>query len=116
MWDNSAPGSGSGLLSAPASIPMSSSMTGSTYAAPPASAASAATPLATLGGMTGAVNDVAFTCDGSRVIAAGADRSLQLWDSSTGQIRHTLTGHAAAVIGVAVGSLDAFAYSISEDR
>lgn len=40
----------------------------------------------TFTGMLGAVNDVSFTADGARLLGAGGDKSLRLWDVSTGAI------------------------------
>uniref|UniRef100_A0A7S3QY31 Autophagy-related protein 16 domain-containing protein n=1 Tax=Dunaliella tertiolecta TaxID=3047 RepID=A0A7S3QY31_DUNTE len=74
-------------------------------------------PSNTLRGMTAAVNDVAFTSDGVHVIAAGTDKSLYLWDLSTGQTRHILTGHGGPVGSVAVHPTDPrLAMSCGEDR
>ncbi|KAG2445013.1 hypothetical protein HYH02_008882 [Chlamydomonas schloesseri] len=74
-------------------------------------------PAVLLHGMTGGVNDCGFTCDAAQVLAAGADRSLHLWDATSGRPRHTLTGHGGPVTGVAPSPMDArLAVSISEDR
>ncbi|GAX77778.1 hypothetical protein CEUSTIGMA_g5221.t1 [Chlamydomonas eustigma] len=74
-------------------------------------------PQQSLQGMIGAISDVAFTCDGMQVIGAGADKSLKVWDVTSGQDRHTLTGHSAGVTGVASDPLDnRVALSCSEDR
>lgn len=32
----------------------------------------------------GAVNSVAFTCDAAQLLGAGADKSLHLWDATSG--------------------------------
>jgi WD40 repeat protein len=60
----------------------------------------------TLQGMLAAVNDVAFTADGRQLLGAGSDKSLRLWDMSTGKTRHTLTGHGNAVQCVAACPAD----------
>eukprot|EP00798_Chlamydomonas_sp_ICE-L_P015256 gene15256-21339_t len=62
-----------------------------------------------LTGMMGASNDVAFTCEGSQLLAAGSDKSLHLWDVST--------GHSSSVTAVAASPLDdRLAVSCAEDR
>ncbi|PNH08575.1 Protein tipD [Tetrabaena socialis] len=83
-----------------------------------AGAGGSAGPAISLQGMTSAVNDCAFTCDAAQVVAAGADKSLHVWDATTaGRARHTLTGHTGPVTAVAVSPLDCrLAVSISEDR
>ncbi|PNH05539.1 Protein tipD [Tetrabaena socialis] len=83
-----------------------------------AGAGGSAVPAISLQGMTSAVNDCAFTCDAAQVVAAGADKSLHVWDATTaGRARHTLTGHTGPVTAVAVSPLDCrLAVSISEDR
>ncbi|MEW5307409.1 MAG: hypothetical protein WDW36_009810 [Sanguina aurantia] len=77
----------------------------------------ASAPTQQLAGMAGAVNDVAFTSDGHQLIGAGADKSLVVWDVLSGQSRHTMTGHSAAVTGVAASPLESrLAASCSDDR
>ena len=44
--------------------------------------------------------DLAFSPDGSR-IARGATRTPRVWDTTTGQLLHQLSGHAGPVPGVA---------------
>ncbi|KAG2495946.1 hypothetical protein HYH03_005876 [Edaphochlamys debaryana] len=84
---------------------------------PGALAGAGAGPAIALSGITSAVNDCAFTCDAAQVVAAGADKSLHVWEATSGRHRHTLTGHAGAVTGVALSPLDCrLAVSISEDR
>jgi WD40 repeat protein len=50
-----------------------------------------------LQGQAGSVNALAFNRDGSRLVTAGDDRLLKLWDTATGQKVLTLRGHTKAV-------------------
>ena len=34
----------------------------------------------------GAVNEVSFTCDSRRLLGAGADKRLIVWNAATGQV------------------------------
>lgn len=52
-------------------------------------------------GHTGAVRSVAWSPDGTLVASASADRTVRLWDASTGQAVRTLAGHTDAVFSVA---------------
>lgn len=47
------------------------------------------------------VQDLAFTPDGSRLLSAGSDRTLRLWDLSSGQERLQLDGHSDVVTAMA---------------
>jgi WD40 repeat protein len=48
------------------------------------------------------VNDLAFSAEGDRLISAGADRSVRLWDVATGQELLALPGTEGPVGRVAV--------------
>src|SRR5579862_9833171 len=50
-----------------------------------------------LAGHTGAVNSVAFSPDGARLTTASEDKTARVWNTSTGELLHTLTGHDDAV-------------------
>lgn len=63
-------------------------------------------PAVVLHGMMGAVHDCAFTADGCQVVAAGADKSLHVWDATSGAARHTLTGHTGPVTTLATSPMD----------
>jgi hypothetical protein len=65
----------------------------------------------------GSVNDVAYTSDARRLLGAGGDKRLLVWNAVTGQVVHTLTGHTNAVGCVCCSPLDeASAVSAGEDR
>src|ERR1700730_7174803 len=54
-----------------------------------------------LSGHTGFVNCVAFSPDGQRLASASQDKTVKIWDVTTGKEVHTLRGHAHGVMGVA---------------
>lgn len=39
-----------------------------------------------LQGILGSVNDVSFTSDGRRLVGAGGDKRLLVWNTATGQV------------------------------
>jgi WD40 repeat protein len=53
-------------------------------------------------GHTGAVENVAFTPDGTRLVTASQDTTARVWDVATGKELVTFTGHNEAVRGLAV--------------
>ena len=55
-----------------------------------------------LQGHQSAVSSVAFSPDGKRIVSGSSDKTLRLWDATTGQsIGIPLTGHQAGVTSVA---------------
>ena len=62
-------------------------------------------PQQVLTGHTGRVNWLAFSPDGRRLISAGVDQSVRLWDVEQGMLQATLQGHRDTV-GSAIFSLD----------
>ena len=55
---------------------------------------------ATLKGHTHSVNSVSFSPDGKRIASGSQDRTIRLWDASTGEELHTLKGHTSLVLSV----------------
>lgn len=62
------------------------------------------------------MDDVAFSPDGERVLAAGRDGTLRLWDVAGEQLLRTLEGHTHRVTSVAIGPEGERALSGSHDR
>ena len=58
-------------------------------------------PVATLAGHTGAVHDIAFSADGTRLATAGGDGTIRIWDPESGAHLLTLDGHIGAIVSVA---------------
>ena len=53
-------------------------------------------------GHTSDVFEVAFTPDGKRVVSAGKDATIRIWDATTGEQLSTLKGHEGRIDGLAV--------------
>ena len=58
---------------------------------------SSGTVLRTLSGHTGAVNSVAFSSDGGRLVSASADKTARIWDVASGSVLYSLASHTTAV-------------------
>lgn len=56
----------------------------------------------TLKGHKGPVNAVCYNKSGQYCVSAGRDRSVRLWNPSTGLLLQSYNGHARDVLGVAV--------------
>ena len=63
----------------------------------------------------GAVYGVAFTRDGRSVVTCGADQTIRLWVTETGQQRFQMRGHQGAVHTVALTRDDTLAVSAGAD-
>lgn len=66
-------------------------------------------------GHTASVNCCAFAPDGAYLVSGSSDRTLRLWNCSTGAPLRALLGHAAPVSGCQVSADAALIVSVSED-
>jgi WD40 repeat protein len=82
----------------------------------PSETPSNASLLGTLTGHTDAVNRLAITPDGRKVVSASFDRTLKVWDLDSGTALQTLTGHTDAVKAVAVTPDGRWIVSGSKDQ
>ena len=57
--------------------------------------------ISTLKGHSKSVNAIAFTPDGKRVVTAGQDATIRIWNPRSGNLIATLRGHAKSVTRVA---------------
>lgn len=64
---------------------------------------------------TGRVNAVAVSSDGKRLVSAGQDKSVRIWDMQTGKELRRCDGHTASVTCVALFREGPFALTGSED-
>lgn len=62
------------------------------------------------------VADLDLSADGRRVVTAGSDRLVQVWESGTGRLISTLEGHLAQVLGVAFNTNATQVASCGADR
>src|SRR4028118_1883598 len=72
--------------------------------------------LRTLEGHSNSVNAVAVTADGKRALSGSADKTLKVWDLTTGNEQFTLKGHSDLVNAVAVTADGKRAISGSSDN
>ncbi|ORE20159.1 WD40 repeat-like protein [Rhizopus microsporus] len=70
----------------------------------------------TLKGHKGPVNDVCYNHSGQYCLSAGRDRSIRLWNPSTGLLLHTYTGHSRDALAVTASPDNAKIASGGADR
>ncbi|XTI86758.1 hypothetical protein V2W45_1509518, partial [Cenococcum geophilum] len=72
--------------------------------------------LQTLEGHSGSINSVAFSRDSTRLASASDDRTVKIWDASSGECLQTLEGHSESIHSVAFSHDSIWLASASDDR
>ena len=72
--------------------------------------------LRTLTGHTAVVSSVAISADGQTLVSGSFDKTIKVWNLSTGQEVRTLTGHIAYVYSVAISADGQTLASGSDDK
>jgi WD40 repeat protein len=70
----------------------------------------------TLEGHSHAITVTQFSPDGSNLMSASRDRTIRVWDPSTGAQLYTLEGHSASVVAVCFSPDGSRLASVSEDK
>ncbi|RMF46011.1 MAG: LysM peptidoglycan-binding domain-containing protein, partial [Bacteroidetes bacterium] len=65
---------------------------------------------------TGALKAAAFSPDGQKIVTAASDSTLRVWETSTGQLLHTLTGHKGVPYAVQWSPTGRHILSIGTDQ
>jgi tricorn protease-like protein len=69
-----------------------------------------------LSGHTNEVFRVCISSDGKQILTSSMDRTLRLWDASTGKTLHVFKGHTERVVGAALSADGKHVLSGSDDR
>lgn len=64
----------------------------------------------------GSIRAVVLTADGQRIISAGADQEIRLWDAASGECLRTLQGHFGGVNSLSLGANEEQLLSASGDK
>lgn len=67
-------------------------------------------------GHLGAVLSIAVDPNNSWFCTGSADRTIKIWDLTSGRLKHTLTGHTDYVQGLAVSSKHTKLFSVGDDE
>jgi WD40 repeat protein len=67
-------------------------------------------------GHTGIVYQAAVSKDGKRMVSAGSDRTIRVWDVNTGKQLHQITGHTGIIRSLAISPDGKRAVSGASDR
>jgi pleiotropic regulator 1 len=62
------------------------------------------------------VRCIAFDSSNEWFATGSADRTIKLWDTGSGQLKLTLTGHIEQVTGLAVSARHPYMFSASLDK
>jgi WD40 repeat protein len=62
------------------------------------------------------IRDVTFSPDGTLLATAGRDKTARLWNTASGQLERTLSGHRGSVSGVAFSPDGTLLATASEDK
>ncbi len=66
-------------------------------------------------GHSKSVTSLALTFDAKTLVSASADKTLRVWEMSSGKCQYVLEGHKSAITAVAVTD-GRFAISLSRDK
>jgi WD40 repeat protein/serine/threonine protein kinase len=66
-------------------------------------------------GHEGSIHSVSLNMNGTLALSGGEDKSVRLWDITTGKCTHTFTGHEDIVTSVAMTRCGRYAISASND-
>jgi WD40 repeat protein len=72
--------------------------------------------VAVLRGHTGALTDISFSTDCTRLVTASEDRTLRLWDAESGELIAVLRGHTGAVRSVTFVGGGRLLVSLADDQ